>query len=130
MTETTPSLCAFGKGLAHVWGRAGFGWSALSARVDRWRQRVIRILANILLRQAEKTANPRAYLDELITAKFTTVNAQNGQIIGTTVNGKTVTLQALPGAKLTDVMQAADLALGALEAGLHRVPSTTQFLRR
>lgn len=90
---------------------------------------MVRILANVLLRQAEKTANPRAYLDDLITTSWTSVNARNGQIIGTTVNGKTVTLQALPGARLTDIMAAADLALGCLERGLTRVPSTTQFIR-
>jgi hypothetical protein len=40
-------------------------------------------LANVLLRQAEKTGNARQYLDELITSKWTTINKQEGQIIGT-----------------------------------------------
>lgn len=79
-------------------------------------------LANVLLRQAEKTANARAYLDDLITSKFTDVNAQNGQIVSTTVNGKTLNLQAMPGTTLADIMAAAELALSCLERGLTRVP--------
>lgn len=87
-------------------------------------------LANIIIRQAEKTQNARAYIDELITAKFTTVNAQNGQIVGTTVNGKTLNLQALPGTSLADIMTAAELALSTLERGLNRVPRQTSTLFR
>jgi hypothetical protein len=87
-------------------------------------------LANIIIRQAEKTQNARAYIDELITAKFTTVNAQNGQIVGTTVNGKTLNLQAIPGTSLADIMSAAELALSTLECGLSRVPRQTSTLFR
>jgi ribosome-associated translation inhibitor RaiA len=87
-------------------------------------------LANIIIRQAEKTQNARAYIDELITAKFTTVNAQNGQIVGTTVNGKTLNLQAMPGTSLADIMSAAELALSTLERGLNRVPRQTSVLFR
>lgn len=87
-------------------------------------------LANILLRQAEKTQNARAYLDDLITAKFTDLNSQTGQIVGTTVNGKSVQLQALPGASLADIMAAAELALSCLERGLTRVPRQTYPLFR
>ncbi len=82
-------------------------------------------LANILIRQANKTENPRAYLDDLLTAKLTAVITQGGAITGTTVNGKTLTLQLLPGASVRDVMAAAELALSSLEAGLGKVPRQT-----
>lgn len=91
---------------------------------------MIRILANILLRQAEKTQNPRQYLDDLITSKVTTASAQGGVIISTTVNGKSVTFQAVPGTTIADFMVAADLALRALECGLTSVPSTTWGVMR
>ena len=87
-------------------------------------------LANILIRQANKTSNARNYLDALITSQYTTVAAQGGVIISTTVNGKSVTLQAMPGTTVADVMRAADLALAALEAGLNRVPRNTMGILR
>lgn len=87
-------------------------------------------LANVLLRQAEKTGNARAYLDEIITAKLSDISAQGGQIVGTTVNGKTLTLQSLPGMSTRDYMAAAELALGCLERGLNRVPRQTTVLFR
>lgn len=89
-----------------------------------------RILANILLRQAEKTQNPRQYLDDLLTAKVTTASSQGGIIISTTVNGKSVTFQAIAGTTVADFMSAALLALQALECGLVRVPSTTYGVTR
>lgn len=91
---------------------------------------MIRILANILIRQAQKTDNARAYLDDLITAKVTTASAQGGVIIATTVNGKSLTLQALPGTTVADFMSAALLALQALECGLNSVPSQTYGVLR
>lgn len=87
-------------------------------------------LANILLRQAEKTSNARGYLDDLITAKLTTVSAQGGVIISTTVNGKSATFQAMPGTTVSDFMHAAEMALSALECGLSRVPSSTYVVLR
>ena len=98
--------------------------------VDRAGASVIRILANALLRQAQKTDNPRAYLDELLTAKVTTASAQGGCIISTSVNGKSATFQALPGTTIADFMAASLLALEALECGLQRVPSTTYGVLR
>ena len=91
---------------------------------------MIRTLANVLLRQAAKTSNPRAYLDELITAKVTTASAQGGVIISTTVNGKSATFQAVAGTTVADFMSAALIALEALECGLSRVPSTTYAVTR
>jgi hypothetical protein len=82
-------------------------------------------LANILIRQAQKTQNARAYLDELITSKLTATSAQGGVIISTSVNGKSVTFQAQAGTTVADFMNAAELALTALEAGLTRVPRQT-----
>lgn len=87
-------------------------------------------LANVLLRQAEKTGNARDYLDSLITTKWGTVNTQSGQIIGTSVNGKTVQLQAIPGMGLGEVLAAANLALSSLERGLTRVPRQTYAVIR
>ena len=82
-------------------------------------------LANVLIRQANKTANPRDYLDSLITSKLTSASAQGGVITSTSVNGKSVTFQAVPGTTVADFMNAAELALSALEAGLTRVPRQT-----
>jgi hypothetical protein len=89
-----------------------------------------RSLANIILRQAEKQQNPRQYLDDLIASKLTTVSGQGGAIISTTVNGKSVTFQAIPGTTIADYLNAAMLALQALECGLTRVPSTTWAVMR
>ena len=87
-------------------------------------------LANILIRQANKTSNARAYLDDIITSKLATASAQGGVIVSTSVNGKSVTFQAMPGTTIADFMAAAELALSALEAGLTRVPrSTLGYLR-
>lgn len=91
---------------------------------------MIRILANVLLRQAEKTANPRQYLDDLITSKVTTASAQGGVIISTTVNGKSVTFQAISGTTIADFMAAGLMAIEALECGLGRVPSVTYGVTR
>ena len=91
---------------------------------------MVRILANVLLRQAEKTENPRSYLDDIITAKVTSISAQGGVIISTTVNGKSATFQAMPGTTVADFMSAALLALQALECGLHTVPSSTYGVTR
>lgn len=91
---------------------------------------MIRILANALLRQAEKTQNPRQYLDDLLTAKVTTASAQGGVIISTTVNGKSVTFQAMTGTTIADFMSAALMALQALECGLSSVPSKTWAVLR
>lgn len=82
-------------------------------------------MANILLRQANKTQNARQYLDDLLVAKFNTMSAQGGVITGTTVNGKSLTLQVLPGSSTRDIMVAAQLALSALERGLTVVPRQT-----
>lgn len=87
-------------------------------------------LANILIRQANKTQNARQYLDDIITANLTTVRNQGGVITGTTVNGKSLTLQVLPGASIRDVMMAAELALSSLEQGLKTVPRQTYTVLR
>ena len=82
-------------------------------------------LANVLLRQAQKTQNARDYLDTLITSKWDSVDANGGQIVGTTVNGKSVQLSVPSGASIMQIMAAAELALSALECGLTRVPRQT-----
>lgn len=87
-------------------------------------------LANILLRQARKQANPRQYLDDIISSNLTTVSNQGGVITATTVNGKSLTLQALPGATIRDIMFAAELALSCVEQGLTAVPRQTYAVLR
>ena len=88
-------------------------------------------LANVMLRIAEtQIGGARQYLLDLITAKFADINTQNGQIIATSVNGKSMTIQAVPGATLPQIMAAAELALSALERGLPRVPRQTQGVLR
>lgn len=98
--------------------------------VDRSGLGMVVTLANIMLRQAEKTDNPRAYLDEMITSKFTSANSQGGSIISTTVNGKSVTFQAVAGTTIADFMAAAELALSTVERGLYRVPRRTMGILR
>lgn len=90
----------------------------------------MRLLANVLLRQANNQPNARQWLLDLQTAKFSDVNLQNGQITSTTVNGKSMTLQALPGTSLADLLYATELALSALEHGLSAVPSQTYSVLR
>ena len=87
-------------------------------------------LANVLLRQAEKTDNPRQYLDDIIAAKLGTLSTQNGQIVSTTVNGKSMTLQVPAGATLPQYIAAAELALSYQEAGIARVPRQTWAVAR
>ncbi len=91
---------------------------------------MVRILANALLRQAEKQQNPRQYLDDILASKLTAISGQGGVIIGTTVNGKSATFQAMPGTTVADFMSAALLALQALECGLHSVPASTYAVLR
>lgn len=87
-------------------------------------------LANAMLRIAETQPNARQYLMDILTSKFTDVNAQNGQIVATTVNGKSMTLQATAGTSLADILQAAEMALSYLEAGFRRVPRSSYAVVR
>ena len=89
-------------------------------------------LANAMLRIAklQNSTNPRQYLQDIIEAKLGSINVQNGQITSTTVNGKSMTLQALPGTSLIDNLLAAELALTCLERGLDYVPRTTFAVAR
>jgi hypothetical protein len=91
----------------------------------------VRTLANVYLRQAEKQQNPRQYLDDLMTARLATLTAQQGGVItSTTVNGKSVTYQTMPGAGPDSQLTAVLMALQALECGLSRIPSTTWAVLR
>lgn len=92
----------------------------------------MKLLVQILLRRAreENEADPRQWLLDLQSTKWTSVNQQNGQIVGTSVNGKSVQLQALPGTSLADLLMASELALQTMEAGLSGPRSTSVgFLR-
>lgn len=87
----------------------------------------MKTLVRILLRQARlaNPSNPYSWLESLQTTKWTDVNAQNGQIIGASVNGKYVSLQALPGTTIADLMVATEEALSCLDAGLSSPSSET-----
>ncbi|NBW23279.1 MAG: hypothetical protein EBR82_86575 [Caulobacteraceae bacterium] len=92
----------------------------------------MKILVSILLRQARNNnpGNPRTWLEDLQSTKWTDVSAQNGQIVGTALNGKSITIQALPGASIADILTASELALQTLEAGLTGPSNETRaFLR-
>lgn len=102
----------------------------LLARLTAAALAVIVTLANSLIRQANKTQNARGYLDDLLTAKLTVISAQGGVIISTTVNGKSATFQAVAGTTVADFMNAAELALSALERGLTRAPRVTYAVLR
>lgn len=87
---------------------------------------MFRALVKVLLRQAEinNPDDPRAWLITLQSTKWTDVNAQNGQIVGTSVNGKSVTLASLPGTTIADIMFATEYAIGILDRGLTYAPGT------
>jgi len=92
----------------------------------------MKLLVQILIRRAiaNQPANPREWLMDLQATKWTTVNAQTGQIVGTSVNGKSVSLQAIPGINLADLFQATEIALQTIEAGLTSPASEYQGLAR
>ena len=79
----------------------------------------MKLLVQILLRRAreENQANPRQWLLDLQSTKWDSTNSQNGQIVGTSVNGKSVQLLALPGTSIADLLGASELALQCLETG-------------
>ena len=87
-------------------------------------------LANVLLRQAANTTNSRQYLTDILTSKFGAINTQSGQIVATTVNGKSMTLQTIPGMNLGQFLAATELALSTLESGLQRVGRSTWNVAR
>ena len=87
-------------------------------------------LANALIRVAQTQTAPRQYLLDLIASKVGSITSLNGQITSTTVNGKSMTLQAVKGASVSEVLDAAQLALSCLECGLNRVPSSTYAVVR
>ncbi len=92
----------------------------------------MKLLVQILIRRAiaNQPADPRGWLMDLQASKWTSVNAQTGQIVGTSVNGKSVTLQALPGINLADLLQATEIALQTVEAGLTSPATEYQGLAR
>lgn len=87
--------------------------------------------AKILLRIAEKQANPRQYLEDLVVNKYGASSNQGGaQITGTTVNGKSLTLTPIAGMSDAQVAQAAALALDFLEAGIRHIATVTYPIQR
>lgn len=92
----------------------------------------MKILVSILLRQARRNnaANPRKWLEDLQASKWTDMSAQNGQIVGTALNGKSITVQALPGTTIADIIQASEDAITTLDAGFtSAVTQSVGFLR-
>jgi hypothetical protein len=92
----------------------------------------MKLLVQILLRQARRNnqANPRDWLEDLQASKWTSLTAQNGQIVGTALNGKSITVQALPGTTIADLIQASEIAIQTLDSGLSSPRSeTVAFLR-
>lgn len=91
---------------------------------------MIATLANILIRQANKTENPNAFLDSLITSTLNDLSGQGGAITSVTVNGKSTQLQLPSGTGPRDLMVAAQLALSMLESGIGKVPRQTMTVFR
>lgn len=92
----------------------------------------MRNLVNILLRQARRNnpSNPRKWLEDLQASKWSDMSAQNGQIVGTALNGKSITIQALPGTTIYDIIQATEDAITTLDAGFNSaVTQSAGFLR-
>ena len=75
---------------------------------------------------AQSPGDPIAWLEALQLAKWDSVNAQNGQITGTSVNGKSVYMTTLPGCSIADTLFASQRAMELIEAGHSGPPSKTQ----
>jgi len=77
------------------------------------------MLARILIRQALRNnpANPRTWLENLEADKWVSMTAQIGQIVGTALNGKSITVQALPGTTIYDIIIATEAAILTLDSG-------------
>lgn len=88
---------------------------------------MVRLLVNILIRQAQinNENDPRQWLIDLQSTKWTDFSAQNGQIVGTSVNGKSVTLAMPDGMSISTILAATELAINYLDAGLDRASAYT-----
>ena len=89
---------------------------------------MLKLLVAVLMRQAEinSPGDPMTWLQSLQTTKWGNLNTQNGQITGTSVNGKSVYISAVPGCSLGDILMATELALQLCERGLSGPPGKTQ----
>lgn len=89
---------------------------------------MLKLLVAVLMRQAETNSpgDPATWLQSLQSTKWSSLNAQNGQITGTSVNGKSVYLAALPGCSIADILMATELAIQLCERGLSGPPGKTQ----
>lgn len=89
---------------------------------------MLRMLVAVLLRQAKKNApgQPERWLADLQSTKWEGINKSNGQITGTSVNGKSVYVAAVPGASVADLLMATEIALRCVELGLEGPPAVTQ----
>jgi hypothetical protein len=89
---------------------------------------MLRLLVAILLRQANTNSptDPTLWLNALQSTKWDAANTQNGQITGTMVNGKSVTISTAGGFSIADLMVATELALQILEQGLTAPMGRTQ----
>lgn len=89
---------------------------------------MLKLLVAVLMRQANANSpdDPAAWLAALQTTKWSSTNAQNGQITGTSVNGKSVYLSTAPGCSMADILMATELALQLCERGLTGPPGKTQ----
>ncbi len=81
--------------------------------------------ANVILRRAQKTLNARKYIEDLIVSLSDDMAGIGGQIIGTTVNGKSTTVNRTGELSLVQQLAAAELALATLQQGLSSVPRST-----
>jgi hypothetical protein len=91
---------------------------------------MVQLLARIIRRQADKEQDPRAYLDALLTSKFDALSDNGGQIVSTTVNGKSTTLSIPSGASQADFLLAVGLALDAYDKGISRMGNSAQVIFR
>jgi hypothetical protein len=89
---------------------------------------MLKLLVAVLMRQAnaQSPGEPQTWLEALQLTKWDSVNAQNGQITGTSVNGKSVYLTTLPGCSIADILMATELALQLIERGHSGPPGKTQ----
>lgn len=89
------------------------------------------LFIRILLRQARANeateAEAQTYLETLISGHFATAKEGDSMLISSTMNGKSISFSAPPGASKFDVMTAAELALEHLEAGID--PTSEAFMR-
>jgi hypothetical protein len=79
----------------------------------------MKMLCRVLLRQAliAQPINPRSWLVALQTSQYTALSASGGDITGTSVNGKSVSLSIPANFSKKDLLDATEICIQFLDRG-------------